>query len=104
MVFQDALGGFEAPQKSEITNTGKRYAIWSVFSMIQIAVNIVSMNSLIAILGDSFEKVQLDKNYYEAHQKFGLLKELNQNYMLINRFRIVAPEYEFVHFVRYGGD
>jgi hypothetical protein len=42
---------------------------------------LVVMNILIAILGDSFDKVQNDKNAYDTLEKIKLLLETNYIYV-----------------------
>lgn len=66
VVFQDSLGAFSAPDRDEIEDFWKRLANWWNFIMFLLASNIVVLNSLIAIIGDSYEKVQLDQAFYDA--------------------------------------
>jgi len=63
--------------------------------------NIVLLNSLIAIIGDSYEKVQLDQAYYDTVQKFYLLNELNDIYMFINRNSEVESVPKHVMIIKY---
>ena len=39
--------------------------------------NIIVLNLLISIIGDSYDKVQSEKAFFDAQQKFGMLSELN---------------------------
>lgn len=67
--------------------------------MLQIVTNIVVLNTLIAIIADSFEKVQNEKISYDALQKVTLLEELNELYMTFGE-----PDDEFVnlHVIQYA--
>ena len=47
--------------------------------------NVVALNTLIAIIGDSYERVQNDRESYDALQRVELLDELNDFYMLFKR-------------------
>ena len=64
--------------------------------------NIIVLNSLIAIIGDSFDKVQSEKAFFDAQQKFGMLSELNDIYLVYHEFVPVNSSKEFVHVVSYA--
>ena len=61
MVFSDVLGGFDAPGTGDDYQPGK----WAVFLIGMIYILVIALNSLIAILGDSFDKVQSDLKSYD---------------------------------------
>ena len=64
--------------------------------------NIIVLNSLIAIIGDSFDKLQSEKAFFDAQQKFGMLSELNDIYLVYHEFVPVNSSKEFVHVVSYA--
>ena len=98
------MGGFSAPDKDTIIDLGKRYVFWMLFTMLLIASNIIGFNTLIAIIGDTFERVQVERGFYDAIQKFKLLKELNDYYLFFNRNKEIKSDPRFVHVVKYAGD
>ena len=53
LVFSDSLGGFEAPGVGE----EKVITAWLIFLLLQIITTIIVLNTLIAILGDSYDNV-----------------------------------------------
>ena len=59
--FSDILGGFDAPGTGPDYKPGK----WEVFFISQIYIAVIALNCLIAILGDSFDKVQSDAKSYD---------------------------------------
>ena len=61
LVTVDALGGFDTPGVGADHKTGE----WVIFLMLQIITNIVVLNTLIAILGDSYDNVQNDAVAYD---------------------------------------
>ena len=65
LVFSEAIGGFDAP------GTGKDRVVtaWLVFILLQIITSIIVLNTLIAILGDSYDNVQNDAIAYDMRQK-----------------------------------
>lgn len=73
LVTAEALGGFEVPGAEEPAETGE----WIVFLWLQIITNIVVLNTLIAILGDSYDEVMTCHTTYDMCQKIDLLIELN---------------------------
>ena len=73
-------------------------------TLLLIASNIIGFSSLIAVIGDSFERVQVDKAFYDAVQKFIILNELNDTYLFLNRNKEIKADPRFVHIVKYAGD
>jgi hypothetical protein len=65
MMFSDILGGFDAPGTGDEYQPGK----WVAFCLSLTYIMVIAMNSLIAILGDSFDKVQSDLRSYDSLQK-----------------------------------
>ena len=65
-VFLEALGDFTAPNKDDTPVSSLRMNKWIVFLLLQMGTNIVALNTLIAIIGDSFDKVQNEKESYDA--------------------------------------
>jgi len=56
IVFQDALGDMtSAPDKDLHEDFNVRFVYWLAFMLIQGVINIVSLNTLIAIIGDAFD-------------------------------------------------
>ena len=98
------MGGFSAPDKDTFKDLGVRYVFWTLFTLLLIASNIIGFNSLIAVIGDSYERVQVDKAFYDAVQKFKVLRELNDNYLFLNRNKEIKADPRFVHIVKYAGD
>lgn len=72
-MFSDILGGFDAPGTGEDYEPGK----WLIFIFSMTYLMVIALNSLIAILGDSFDKVQSDLRSYDCLQKIELLIEFN---------------------------
>ena len=54
--FQEAIGEFNAPTPTEIPDYGQRMAFWFFFILFLVMTNIIGVNSLIAIIGDSYDK------------------------------------------------
>ena len=77
LVFLEALGDFSAPNASETPYPFKRFNKWLVLLLLQVITNIVALNTLIALIGDSFEKVTNDIESYDALKKVDLLDEVN---------------------------
>ena len=46
----------------------------------------------------------MDKAFYDAVQKFKVLRELNDNYLFLNRNKEIKADPRFVHIVKYAGD
>ena len=101
-VFKDSLGGFSAPEKDTIKDLGERFVYWVLLILLLIASAIIGFNSLIAIIGDSYERVQSEKAFFDAVQKFAILNELNDIYLFFNMFRTIEPDPRFVHIVKYA--
>ena len=59
VAFQDALGDMSsAPSKEDMPGFYEmRIAHWISFFLLQCITNIVALNTLIAIIGDTFDKV-----------------------------------------------
>lgn len=53
----DSLGGFPVPEEEEIADDGKRSVSWVMLLLIILVLNIIGLNSLIAIIGDSYDRV-----------------------------------------------
>ena len=53
------MGGFSAPDKDTIKDLGVRFVFWVLFILLLIVSNIIGFNSLIAIIGDSYERVHV---------------------------------------------
>ena len=66
--------------------------------------NIIGVNSLIAIIGDSYDKTQTDQAFYDAVQKFGVLTELNYIYMFLKRNSKEPPKFDYIHVISYDED
>ena len=63
MVFADSLGGLFIPLANPDDQAGgfnARLPDWTNFLFLQLLTSIVALNTLIAILGDSFDEVQND--------------------------------------------
>ena len=73
-VFSETLGGFDMPG----VGLEKKVGSWIIFIMLQLLTNIVVLNTLIAILGDSYDNVMNEQNRYDMKMKIELLQELNQ--------------------------
>ena len=56
-VFLEALGDFERPTKDSIPVTFLRVNAWMIVLLLQLITNIVALNTLIAIIADSYERV-----------------------------------------------
>lgn len=65
-------------------------------------INIIALNTLIAIIGDSFDKVQEDKNSYDGLMKVGLLDEINELLMLTNWDQDKPCEMAYIIIVKYA--
>ena len=84
-VFLEALGDFERPSIENTPQPLIRFNVWIMFLLLQMITNVVALNTLIAIIGDSYERVQNDRESYDALQRIELLDELNDFYVLFNR-------------------
>ena len=76
-------------------------AFWSFFIIFLTVTNIIGINSLIAIIGDSYDKTQVDQAFYDAVQKFGLLDELNNIYFFFKKYLKLRPQFVYIHIIRY---
>lgn len=73
-IFAETLGAeFESPPVGNDFIPGA----WTVFIIMKFIITLVVMNTLIAILGDSFDQVKTDQNAYDTLQIIDLLLELN---------------------------
>lgn len=59
-VFMESLGNFNLPTVENFPNYDVRMAYWFQFLLLVIITNLIVTNSLIAIIGDSYEKVMAD--------------------------------------------
>jgi len=75
-----------------------KYGDWVVFILGIFIMNILILNSLIAILGDSYDKVQQDRKLYESERKLPLLIELNAIFSLC---RSKSGEKKYLHLFTY---
>lgn len=64
--------------------------------------NIIVLNLLISIIGDSYDKVQSEKAFFDAQQKFGMLSELNDIALVYHKLVPVKSSKVFVHVVSYA--
>ena len=96
------MSGGSYPNPEEISDNGLRSARWTLFILLLLVSNIIGFNSLIAVIGDSYDRVQTESAFYDAEQKFALLNELNDVYMFKNRNATEEPEKVFIHIIRYA--
>ena len=99
VIFNESLSVPDIPEDDE---AGQRYANWILILYLLLVSTIIGFNTLIAIIGDSFDKTQLESRYYDAVQKFALLNELNDIYMFWNRNATEQPEKVFIHIITYA--
>lgn len=83
-VLGSGLSFGDSPLANFGTKSGIEYGEWVLFVLSVFIMNILILNSLIAILGDSYEKVQQDNKLYESQQKMPLLKNINTLFSLCN--------------------
>jgi hypothetical protein len=76
IVFSEALGGFDSPPTGGQALPGQ----WVLFIILMFVTNLIVLNTLIAILGDSFDNVMAEKSLYDMREKVVLLIELNDFY------------------------
>lgn len=69
IVFAEILGGFDTPG----VGVDRVWGVWDVFIMMMIYINLIGLNSLIALLGDSYGKVQSNFDMYDIVLRLGLL-------------------------------
>ena len=93
-VFSETLGGFDMPG----VGLEKKVGAWIIFIMLQLITNIVVLNTLIAILGDSYDNVMNEQNRYDMKMKMELLQELNGLMMTKARRKLRK---KFIIIVRY---
>ena len=62
MGFSEVNGGFDAPGTGDDYEPGK----WIIFTISLTYLSVIALNSLVAILGDSFDKVQSDVKSYDC--------------------------------------
>lgn len=95
IVLTEALGGFEVP------NVGhdKVVAAWLIFILLQIVTSIIVLNTLIAILGDSYDNVMNEQVAYDTKQKVELLIELNDFYKSDSKNK--KDDKEYIIMIRY---
>lgn len=94
VVFAETLGGFENPK----VGPEKEPGVWFIFTMLQIIINIIVLNTLIAILGNSYDIVMNEQNAYDMRLKIELLLELND--ILMRKANEALPE-KYIIIVRY---
>lgn len=95
LIFAKSLGAYDTPETGEERKTGAA----TLFYVLNFVTNLVSLNSLIAILADSYEKVRNDENVYDMREKIELLSEINSmnlddrhEFYYINIIRYVSQE------------
>jgi hypothetical protein len=93
LIFADGLGGFETPATGSLATPGE----FILFVVVMFYVNLISLNALIAILGDSYDNVRAEENLFDMKEKAVLLKELNDFYFW-NRDK---EDICFMHIIRY---
>jgi hypothetical protein len=71
---------------------------WIVFILAMASISILIMNTLIAILGDSYDKVVSAKKAYETEEKLSLMTELN---ILFTTFQSDLGQKKWIHLFRY---
>ena len=74
---------FDAPPTGDDYAPGK----WAVFIIMHFIITIVVLNTLIAILGDSFDQVKTDQTSYDTREIISLLLELNY-FAVCNRSKV----------------
>ena len=97
LVLVDALGGFDSPEVGE----DKVVAQWFIFIQLQVITSIVVLNTLIAILGDSYDNVMNQADAYDMRQKVELLIELNDFMKMINNKKKATQVKKFIILIRY---
>jgi len=103
-----------------IFDHGKRRIYWLLMFLLVLMANVVGLNSLIAVVGDSYDKVMTERSYYDAKQKFAIVKEsMEYNYiaerlvkiiqgkirikLFFNRKKTVStPEFIYIHIMKYS--
>ena len=101
IIFTESLTGPDIPEDDE---AGLRYANWILILLLLLVSSTIGFNTLIAIIGDTFDKILVESAFYDAVQKFALLNELNDVYMFWNRNATEEPERVFIHIIRYAED
>jgi hypothetical protein len=76
IVFTDTLGGSGFPENGDDEpedeydgKFNKRVPLWIHYLGVMIFTNFVTLNTLIAIIGDAYDKVMSDLQRYEAETK-----------------------------------
>ena len=95
IVLTEALGGFEVPDIGH----DKVVAAWLIFILLQIVTSIIVLNTLIAILGDSYDNVMNEQVAYDTKQKVELLIELNDFYKSDSKNK--KDDKEYIIMIRY---
>jgi hypothetical protein len=97
--FSSAMGGYETPGTGSFSTPGE----FILFIMLMFYANLIALNTLIAILGDSYDNVRAEESLYDMKEKTVLLKELSDFYVW-NRNKV---DMCFLHIIRYvseGGE
>ena len=79
-VFADSMGGLYHPSEGPMEEFASRMPGWFIFVTLQLIVGLVALNTLIALMGDSFDHVQSNNDMYDLRTKVELLLELNDIY------------------------
>ena len=99
IIFTESLTGPDIPEDDE---AGLRYANWILILLLLLVSSIIGFNTVIASIGDTFDKILVESAFYDAVQKFALLNELNDVYRFLNRKGTEAAEKVFIHIITYA--
>jgi hypothetical protein len=94
LVFFKALGAFEPPP----TGTERVSGFILMLMFLMLVTNLIGLNSLIAILGDSFDKVMNAQKLYDLREKNVILLELNEFFRKWNKDK---EDFKHIHVIRY---
>jgi hypothetical protein len=91
--FAYTMGGWDSPDVGEERTPGA----WTVFFVLIFITNLIVLNTLIAILGNSFDNVMTDGIVYDMREKIALLLELH-DFQVWNRDKV---DNRYIHIIRY---
>ena len=94
IVFGEILGGFDTPGVGE----EYVYGVWPIFVIMMIYVNLIGLNSLVALMGDAYGKVQSNAEMYDLLMRLAILMTINQIYV----FNRENKDMKYIHFACYA--
>ena len=93
------MGGLYHPDVLS-TDFIQRIPGWVISLFLQLFTGLLAVNTLIAVMGDSYDKVKNDYHKYDIQTKISLLQDLNDVYYK-NRLEGAPKKMVYLHNIQY---